>query len=96
MKTLTDFRKTVETGVDPRLDQDHFNTTTHTHPAAISVFFCLLHFGTLKGMIKKLTLHELSKIFVESMHCMLLGYSFKPRPYSHAVGTKGSVMTIVL
>ena len=65
MKTLTDFRKTVETGVDPRLDQDHFNTTTHTHPAAISVFFCLLHFGILKGMIKKLTLYELSKIFVE-------------------------------
>ena len=46
-------------------DQDHFNTTTHTHPAAISVFFCLLHFGILKGMIKKLTLYELSKIFVE-------------------------------
>ena len=46
-------------------DQDHFNITTHTHPAAISVFFCLLHFGILKGMIKKLTLHELSKIFVE-------------------------------
>ena len=46
-------------------DQDHFNATTHTHPAAISVFFCLLHFGILKGMIKKLTLHELSKIFVE-------------------------------
>ena len=46
-------------------DQDHFNTTTHTHPAAISVFFCLLHFDILKGMIKKLTLYELSKIFVE-------------------------------
>ena len=31
-----------------------------------------------------------------SIHCMLLGYSFKPRPYSRALGTKGSVMTIVL
>ena len=31
-----------------------------------------------------------------SMHSMLLGYSFKPRPNSHMLATAGSVMTIGL
>ena len=29
-----------------------------------------------------------------SMHCMLLGYRFEPRPYIRALGTVGSVMII--
>ena len=34
--------------------------------------------------------------FLLSMRCLLLGYSFEPRPNSHALGTEGSVMTIGL
>ena len=33
---------------------------------------------------------------LSSMRYMLLGYSFEPRPYSRALGTAGSVMTIGL
>lgn len=31
-----------------------------------------------------------------SMHCMLLGYNFEPRPNIHTLGTAGSVMYIAL
>ena len=34
--------------------------------------------------------------FCWAMHCMSLGYSFKPRPHSRVLGTAGSVMTIGL
>ena len=34
--------------------------------------------------------------FCWAMHCMSLGYSFKPRPHSHVLGTAGSVMTVGL
>ena len=34
--------------------------------------------------------------FLLSMRCFLLGYSFEPRPNSHALGTEGSVMNIGL
>ena len=34
--------------------------------------------------------------FFLNMRCLLLGYSFEPRPNSHVLGTEGSVMTIGL
>ena len=42
-------------------------------------------------------LHESSKIFVQHAECcLLLGYSFEPRPNNRAFGTEGSVTTIGL
>ena len=40
MKTLTDFRKTVETGVDPRLNHDR----TSEHQANLTKFFIKTHY----------------------------------------------------
>ena len=41
-------------------------------------------------------MHDSSKIFVEQARCLLLGYSFDPRPNSHALGTAAVVLTIGL
>ena len=38
-------------------------------------------------------LHDSSKIFVEQARCLLLGYSFYPRPNSNALGTAVVVIT---
>ena len=48
-------------------------------------FFCLLDFGALNRVR-----------FLLSMRCILLGYSFEPRPSSFALGSMCSVITIGL
>ena len=48
-------------------------------------FLCLLDFGALNRVR-----------FLLSMRCILLGYSFEPRPSSFALGSMCSVITIGL
>ena len=63
MKNLTDFRKTVETGVDPRLsihkskaEEMHFQFTSRTKLKGKKLVFCLTHpliFKTCDKAIEK-------------------------------------------
>ena len=79
--------------VHPGLIQFWFRASfSHHSPCQQSLFISLSRFCVLeKDSVSMNGVRSLLNI-----PCLLLGYSFKPRPYRRALGTAGSLMTIGL
>ena len=71
-------------------DLNQYPKSLISHPAR-RVFLSLAQFWSTR---ERICMNRVRSLL--SMRCMLLGYSFEPRPKSHVLATADSVMTISL